>query len=192
MKNLKPAVLTLFSAALCVAAIPSFAKEHKKHVILTKKPIEQFDKIYFPKIKDYKANLECISLERYFTAGDFAKLTFRLHNVDSKPLVVYEWLERSPDNLRLYFYKMKEGEQAPPPLRKFTPLIPDVGKKPKRMTLELQPRNAVLVDKLLPFIRLLDVKKPTAFLVFATLNLRSISARSGIIKIFVLPRGKTH
>ena len=169
-------------------AAPSFAGNAPKHVVLRKKPIEQFDKIYFPKIKAYKVSLECISLERYFTSGDFAKLTFSLHNIGSKPLVVYEWLERDPDNLRLYYYKLKEGEKAPPPLKEFVPLIPDIGKKPRRMTLELQPGTSVIVDKLLTFIRLTHVTRATTFVVFAELNLRSISARSDFIKIVVLPR----
>ena len=185
MKNIPVILVILAFLPICVSAGTA-----PKHVVLRKKPIEQFDKVFFPKIKDYKVKLECISLEQYFTAGDLAKLTFSLHNLGLKPLVVYEWMEREPDNLRLYYYRLKEGQDDPPPIKEFTPLIPDVGKKPKRMTLELQPRTSVLVGKLLIFIRSLDIKKPTKFVVFAELNLKSISARSEFVKITVLPRGR--
>jgi hypothetical protein len=181
-------VATLLFASLLLTPTPVRAGG-KKGKTISKKPAESFNEIYFKKLKDYKIRLTCFSRNRFFSAGDFAKLTFVLKNTGNKDLVVYEWFEREPDNIRIYYHVWEKGMDAPP-LKEFKELAPSIGKKPKRMTLELRPKTSVVVDKLLTFIRILNVEKPVSFILFAELNLKSISARSEFIKIVVLPRGK--
>jgi len=178
------------SAVACLALIShsAFAAGKKKR-LLEKKPAEAFKELHFKKIKDYKIKLECVSVSRFLMAGDLPKITFSLTNIGKNDLVVYEWFEREPDNLRLYYHVWKKGMDVPP-LKEFTPLIPPVEKKPKRMTLELKPKTSVLIDKFLTFVRVVDSKEPVTFIIFAELNLTSISARSGFFKVTVLPRGK--
>jgi len=175
--------------AMFVIAQPSSRAKVKKGRVFVKKPSSAFNEIHFKKLTGYKVALDCASQDRFFIAGDLPKLTFRLTNLGKKDLLVYEWYERENSNIRLYYYKLDAGMDSPPPLKEFTPIIPMVGDKPARMTLDLKPKTSVLISTFLTFVRVVQVKKATTFLLFAELNMKSISARSKCIRIVVLPRG---
>jgi hypothetical protein len=147
---------------------------------------EDMKKINFKKVENVNVELELVSHLREFKAGKPVKLTFRLRNYSLKPLVVYEWMMKESDNLRLYYVPWKANMRKPPK-KDWIPLIPNFEKNIKRVTLELAHRNFVLIDKKLPFIKDMETKAPQIFVVYAELNLTSISAKSRLIKITVKP-----
>jgi hypothetical protein len=66
-------------------------------------------------------------------------------------------------------------------------LAPKIPEKPKRLTLQLNPDNSVYIDKFLTFVNDMRLTKPKQFIVYAELNLTSITVRSPYIRITVKP-----
>ena len=153
---------------------------------------EEEDKTVLPKdfkfkqIKDYDAELECVSPKREFKAGSKVKMTFRLRNYAMKSLVIYEWYEKEAYNIRLYYIPWSPGMKIPPK-DKWNSVIPTVEKDARRMTMELRHRSSALIDVELPFIEKLKTDHVQYFYIFTELNLTSISVRSKFIKIMVKP-----
>ena len=56
------------------------------------------------------------------------------------------------------------------------------------MPLQLDSGNSVYVDKLLPFIAKMKLTEPRKLVIYAELNLTSITKRSPYIKITVVPQ----
>ena len=151
------------------------------------KKAEDMDMIYFPKIRKYDIGLEVVSLKRKFKAGQPAVITLRLKSFALKRLVVYEWLEKESDNISLFWIPW-HGTMKKPKKEDWFSYIPKIEKKPKRMPLTLEHRNSVLIDVKIPFIeKIKGLNKAQDFVVFAELNLSSISAKSDYIKITVTP-----
>lgn len=171
-------ILSVFLAIFAVQ--PVYAKT------LSKKRAEDFKKIFFPKIKKYSIRIECASYEREFKAGKPAKMTFRIKNLSTKPLVVYEWFMRESLNLKIYYTPWTKGMKKPKK-EDWMVISPKIPEKPRRMPLELEPGNYVYIDKLLPFITNMKLTAPKEFVVYAELNLKSITKRSPYIKIKVTP-----
>ena len=178
MRLSKYILLVMFSAIFAVS--PLSAKT------FSKKKAGEFKKLKFPKIKKYSVRVECVSYEREFTAGDTPKMTFRLKNLSTKPLLVYEWFMRESLNLKIYYIPWKEHMKKPKKEDWFL-IAPKMPPKPKRMPLQLDPGNSVYVDKRLTFISKLKLTEPRQFIVYAELNLNSIKKCSGYIKITVNP-----
>ena len=153
---------------------------------ISKKKADEFKKLYFPKIKKYSVRVECVSYEREFTAGTSPKMTFRLKNLSTKPLLVYEWFMRENLNLKIYYTPWTEHMRKPKK-EDWLVIAPEIPPKAKRMPLQLDPGNSVYIDKLLTFISKLKLTEPSEFIVYAELNLTSIKKRSAYIKIKVIP-----
>jgi hypothetical protein len=168
-------------------SIAAFVALSVSGVTKGKKREEEFKKLVFPKIKDFSIRIECVSYKRQFTAGETPKMTFRIKNLSRKPLVVYEWFMHEADNLKIYYTPWTKGMKKPKKeeWRVISPKIPD---KPKRMSLQLDFGNSVYIDKTLPFIAKMKLNKPVEFVMYAELNLTSITKRSPYIKITVIPR----
>jgi len=144
----------------------------------------------YPPIKGARVKLECVSPGRVFQAGQPAKLTFRLKNLSARSLVVYEWFMTEANNLVIHYAREDASGQEQPDQAEWLTFQPQPGPKERRSTLELMPGNATLIDCELPFVRQLDPKtltKPATFLLYAELNLNSLSAKSPIIVISVQP-----
>jgi hypothetical protein len=180
MKIIKTASL---SVALLLAI---FATHSLSANSISKKKASDFKEIFFPKIKKYSIKIECVSYEREFVVGKPAKMTFRIKNLSSKPLVVYEWFMNEPFNLKIYYTPWTKGMKKP---RKedWMVLTPKIPKKAKHMPLELESGNYVYIDKFLPFIANMKLTAPKEFVVYAELNLTSITKRSPYIKITLTP-----
>ena len=155
---------------------------------ISKKKSADFKKIFFPKIKKYSIRIECVSYLREFSVGEPGKMTFRIKNLSSKPLVIYEWFMRESHNLKIYYTPWTKGMKKPKK-EDWMVLIPEMPEKPKpkRMVLELETGNYVYIDKLLPFITNMKLTEPKEFVVYAELNLTSIKKRSPYVKITVTP-----
>jgi len=147
---------------------------------------EDIKNLKFPKIKKYNVELECVSPIREFKAGKPAKMTFRLRNYALKPLIIYEWYAKESNNIRLYYVPWK-AKMKKPPKDQWIPIIPKIGKKPKRLSMELTHRSSVLLDVDLPFIKDMKTDHIQTFVIFTELNLTSISTKSQMIKIEVKP-----
>ncbi|NOY75399.1 MAG: hypothetical protein GXP32_06365 [Kiritimatiellaeota bacterium] len=153
---------------------------------ISKKKADEFDKLYFPKIKKYSIRIECVSYERDFIARETPKMTFRIKNLSSKPLLIHEWFMVEEFNLKIYYTPWKKGMKKPEKedWHLVSPVIPA---KPKRMPLQLDAGNSVYVDKFLPFVAKMKLTEPKEFVIYVELNLMSIKKRSPYIKIKVSP-----
>ena len=177
--------LSTLAFLLSFFCMPLNAEKKKREI--TMKKSEDFNRVYFPKIKNYDVELDCVSYLRSFKAGDDVKLTFRLTNFDIKPLVIYEWFAKEANNIRLYYIPWHKGMKKPE-ASEWIPIIPDVGSKPERSSLELKYKNNVLIDVPLPFIKELKPERDVRhYIIYAELNLNSISAKSKYIKITIKP-----
>lgn len=150
-------------------------------------------KMSYPKIKNYEVNLKCMTFDRAFEPGKPAKLTFGLRNEGGSSVMIYEWMMKESDDLRLYYVPFKEGMKTPARNSKeWLAELPEIKGNPRRMPLELAPKNTVLIEKELNFTASVapGTKEPKYFLVYAELNLESISAFSEPVKIVVEPRAQ--
>lgn len=144
----------------------------------------------FPPVKGAKLRLECISPGRRFNAGEPAILTFRLKNLGSKRIVVYEWYMKEEDNLTIKFAPSSGEPTAASDQVDWLTSRPATAVADRRMPLELAPGNAVLIRRELPFVRDLDPQAmtgPVEYLLYGELNLQSLSARSQVIAVTVQP-----
>jgi hypothetical protein len=135
----------------------------------------------YPKLHNYKLRLELLTARRRFYAGEDVKITYRLKNIGKKSLRINEWYMNEADNVRLYYmpYKTK--------ITRFNPkewiLIEPEYKLPKnRFELVMYPKNMVLIDKALPFVKAAGEDNPTIkrgkYYLVAELTLNSVHARS--------------
>ena len=179
MKNLLLifSVLLMLTFAACVS--------HKTQAFDKTYP-EPTKKIIFPKIKEYNALLERVSPIMEFKAGTSPAMTFRLMNLSTKRLILPEWMMNEPDNLIIYYIPWEKGMKKPP-IDKWQVLAPKTKLNPKRMTLDLNHRNSVLIKSKLTFIKDMKIRTPKDFLLFGALNLTSIRIKSRIMKIRINP-----
>jgi hypothetical protein len=142
----------------------------------------------FPLVKYKKGDivLEKMTPEVEFKAGTEPKITYRLANLGLKRIVVYEWFMKEADNICLYYIPWEDGMKIPP-FKEWKEIKPDVGEKPRRMTLDLHPRNSTLIDVKFSFIKDLKIYTVKDFLVFARMNLMSLPVKSRITRIRVVP-----
>lgn len=150
-------------------------------------------KIKFPKLEGYEASLKCVTTkpeDMTFRPGAPAKLTFGLKNEGANPIITYEWMMKESDNLRIYYTPWKEGMKTPEKNSSDWILEkPEIKGNPRRMPLELHPKNTVLLEKEIQFVK--DIKpgfkEKKYFLIYAELNLDSFSAFSKPVQIAVEP-----
>ena len=180
MRNHAPTSLIIGMFLVMFAVQPVAGKA------ISKKKASDFKNIFFPKIKKYSIRIECVSYEREFSVGEPAKMSFRIKNLSTRPLVVYEWFMNETYNLKIYYTPWTKGMKKPKK-EEWMVISPTIPKKPKHMALELDPGNYVYVDKLLPFIAKMKLTEPKEFVVYAELNLTSIKKRSPYVKITVTP-----
>lgn len=167
-------------------------------VLLTNSCVSQqtqaFDKTYpepsaqiqFPKIEKYKAILERVSPKVEFKAETVPEIIFRLKNLNSKRLIVPEWMMDETKNIRIYYTPWQEGMKKPEDSQ-WKVISPAIEENPKRMTLDLAPNNAVLLKTKLDFIKDMKIITPQDFLIYAELNLSSLPIKSRWMKIRINP-----
>lgn len=148
--------------------------------------------INFPKVKDCNLELSCLSKEtkRTFTAGQPAVLVFGLKNIGATPVTCYEWYPDESQNLIVKYAVAEEGKN--PSKEDWKQELPEEKPRKRIIPLQLSPNNTVLINKNLNFISKMggDVSKPVTFYVYVELNLKSMSARSAVVKVQVIPAAK--
>ncbi len=148
-------------------------------------------KINFPKVKDCKMALSCLSKKTTFTAGQPAELVFGMKNTGATSTVCYEWYPDESQNLIINYAVVKEGKE--PSKEDWKQEIPEEKPRKRIMPLELSPGNTVLINKKLDFVSKMDAKNissPVTFHVYVELNLKSMSAKSAVLKVTVMPAEK--
>jgi len=180
--NSTSSVRSIFALGLMVISLAVQAEEARRLPPPT-------NAIKFPKLENYRVRLECVSPKRSFKAGQPVNLTFRLKNIGRQRVIIYEWFIIEGKNLRLFYLPFEESAEKPKP-EDWSCLIPELGERERRNTLEIKPGNSDLINKELPFIKAIDPKKLLTtqdFMIYGELNLNSISARSRAIKVSVNP-----
>ncbi len=174
-----------FSGKILIAGIILFNFNH--NAFPEDKPKDITPKIAFPKIKNSSSELVCLSSEKTFPAGKAAKLTFGLKNTGATSIMCYEWKMDEQLNLVVNYTEWKGQKNLKD--ADWQKEIPQAKGNLRLMPLELAPNNKVLIDKELDFISKIpsNIKEPMTFYVYAELYLESLAAKSGIIKITVLP-----
>ncbi len=151
---------------------------------------EQMDKtpeLKFPKLKNYEVKLECLSSEKEFPAGKAGMLRFALRNCGANSFMCYEWKMDEQLNIAINYCEWKGQTNLKD--ADWKKEIPERKGNLRLMPLELAPNNRVLIDKKLDFIEKIpgSIKEPLTFYIYAELNLESMSAKSSMIKITVIP-----
>jgi len=144
-------------------------------------------KIKFPKVNDYKVKLDCLSKKTTFTAGQAAGLVFGMKNTGATSLTCYEWHPEESENLIVNYALAEEGKK--PSKEDWKHEIPEEKPKKRIIPLQLSPNNTVLINKNLDFISKMnaDINKPVTFYVYVELNLKSMTAKSSVLKVTVMP-----
>lgn len=166
----------IFFVTIFLSAIPVSRAEDAKT-----------SKIHFPKLKNYKVELNCLTQNLKFKPGKKAKITFGLKNVGANSIICYEWKMDESQNLSISYAELKNEKDIKDAVwQKEAPLPQE---NPRLMPLELAPNNNVLIDKELSFVEKIspDISSPMVFYIYAELNLESISAKSPTIKIVISP-----
>jgi len=191
----------IFSVNAQNITFPSDKKKKEKPKRATKfvlKPIEEqvFEHTFpapppnmkFPLVKYNKDDvvLEKMTSQVEFKAGTEPKITYRLANLGLKRIIVYEWFMKESDNISIYYTPWVDGMKIPP-FKEWTEVKPKTGEKPRRMTLDLHPRNSTLIDIEYSFVKDLKIYTIKDFLVFARMNLMSLPIKSRITKIRIMP-----
>lgn len=142
-------------------------------------------KINYPLIEGYRVTLAPYSPRRTFYAGEKAVIVFKLMNIGKSPLTIYEWRLKESENVKLYYMPYKKVKTTKK--SDWTCIPPETWGT--RATLTLNPQNAALIEKKVPFITSLkpsDVSQgELKYLMFAELNLKSIRARSDVFVITI-------
>ncbi len=145
----------------------------------------------FPEIKNANAVLECVSTRRTFFSDEDIQLTFKLRNLSENRLLIYEWMRKQEDNIRLYYF-LSENPDGAPPISEWKVLAPEIKVPAKRQSIELSSWNSTLVDKIFKLEEIgLDPNSmfgPKILLVVGELNLKSIKLRSEIVNIEIKKR----
>jgi hypothetical protein len=142
----------------------------------------------YPKIKEAKLKLELMTPRRSFYAGDDVELSFKLTNLDTKEILIYEWMANEADNLKVYYHIYRKDLKTFD-RRKWKFVEPVLPEKPKRTPLSLSPKGSALINVKLPFIKEIDPstlkKGGVKYYIVAELNLGSVFARSrvAIVKV---------
>ncbi len=171
------AVLTLFSVA--ISAEPASGRTKR---------------ITFPKVKDAVAALECMTPQRVFAAGEKPVIRLRFKNFGLNKFTVYEWMMEEGHNIRYYYAETPElGKDEKPDFSAidWKRMDPKTEEKPQRAILDLNPKNAVFVNKELDFVEDVKLEKNEQhreYLVYFELNLKSVDLKSEVIKIAVKSR----
>ena len=204
MKHFFIFTLLIFVCSSVFSQQPVFPSDKKKNKLPKRaskfvlKPIEEqlFEHTFpdppknlkFPLIKFDKKEvlLEKMTPKVEFKAGTEPKITYRLQNLSLKRLIVYEWYMKEENNIEIYYTPWEEGMKLPP-FKDWKKISPEIGEKPRRMTLDLRHRNSTFINAKLSFIKDLKLYTIKDYLVFAKLNLMSLPVKSRIIKIRVIP-----
>ncbi|MCF6174949.1 MAG: hypothetical protein L3J71_04230 [Victivallaceae bacterium] len=135
----------------------------------------------YAKLRNYRLKLELLTARRRFYAGEDVKITYRLINLGKKSLRLNEWYMNEPDNLRLYYMPYKQQLTSFNP-KKWILVDPDYKQPPSRFELVMRPKNSVLIDKQLPFVKAAGEDNPTVkrgrYYLIAELTLNSVDVRS--------------
>lgn len=144
-------------------------------------------KIKFPVLKNYKMELSCLSKKTTFTAGQPATLVFGMKNTGATPITCYEWHPEEPGNLIVNYALAEEGKN--PSKEDWKQEIQEEQPIKRLIPLQLSPGNTVLINKNLDFVSKMatNISKPVTFYVYVELNLKSMSAKSAVVKISVMP-----
>jgi hypothetical protein len=199
-------LLFIFSGIICwnvSAQQPVFPSDKQKKSLkkaskFVLKPIEEqlFEHSFpdppknlkFPLIKFNKNDilLEKMTPEVEFKAGTTPEITYRLINLSLKRIIVYEWYMKETNNITIYYTPWEDGMKLPP-FKDWKKIAPKIGKKPRRMTLDIRHRNSTLINVPFSFFKNLKLYTTKEFLVFAKLNLTSLPVKSRITKIRIIP-----
>jgi hypothetical protein len=147
----------------------------------------------FPALKNVNAEFDCVSPRRTFYTDEDVKLTFRLTNFSDRKLLIYEWMRRQEDNVRIR-YHLASGEEAVPPFAEWkliAPIIPaDV--PPPRQSLDLTTSCSTLIDKTFKLsdfgLGAGDISGDRFMLIVGELNLQSLRLSSKPVKIQIRRR----
>jgi len=178
--------LVLFISSLCCITMftSGCVRESTSKKIATRSPQRKS----YAKLHKYKLKLELLTSRRRFYAGEDVKITYRLKNLGSKSLRINEWYMNEPDNIRLYYmpYKRKMTRFNP---KEWILVEPEYKQPANRFELIMSPKNMVLIDKSLPFVKAAGEDNPTVkrgkYYLVAELTLNSISTRSKPIIISI-------
>lgn len=182
-----------FFKKICIILVFNFISCSAERYQVNIKPSRIATK--FPPIKNYSAELDCVSPKRTFYNDEAIKLTFRLTNLNKEKLIIYEWMRKQEDNILIRFTKFTEDTTLPQ-ISDWHLLKPEISDYPPRQTLELFYQNSVLIDKtftaeeLNPDKNHLDI--PFKIALVAELNLNSLKLQSRVIVIEIRNRGKVY
>ena len=171
--------LLLFSLSLCCITMfmSGCVREATSKKLATRSPQRKS----YAKLHKYKLKLELLTARRRFYAGEDVKITYRLKNLGRKSLRINEWYMNEPDNIRLYYmpYKAKLTSFNP---KEWILIEPDYKQPTTRFELVMSPKNMVLVDKSLPFVKAAGEDNPSvkrgSYYLVAELTLNSVNAKS--------------
>lgn len=135
--------------------------------------------------KKFHIELECVSSLREFKAGKPVKMTFRMRNYEFKTVFIKGWMVKEINNISLYYIPWQEKMKKPPENQWFS-IKPELKAKPESMTLELSPRNSVLLDVELPFIKDLKPSEPKHFVIYAQIKVDYIIKNQIKVDTFLL------
>lgn len=169
--------LLLMSTVITALLLNGCVRTTKCRKIATRNPQRKT----YAKLHNYHLRLELLTSRRRFYAGEDVKFTYRLTNFGKNLLRINEWYMHEPDNIRLYYMPDKA------PLTSFDSkdwiLLEPNYKLPKnRFELVLYPKNSVLIDKQITFIKQAGADNPTVkrgkYYLVAELTLNSVDVRS--------------
>ncbi len=184
ISHISNALLLVLSVLFTITLSSGCTRVRKNPEISTRIP--QRDS--YEKLQNYQLQLDLLTPRRRFYAGEDVKLTYKLTNVGEKSLCIAEWYMNESDNIRLYYMPYRKK------LAKFNSkdwilVDHDIKQPPHRFELVMLPKNSVLVDKTVPFIKAAGEDNPTVkrgkYYLIAELNLNSVDVRSKPIVISI-------
>lgn len=147
---------------------------------------EPSKEIKYPLVENFKTVLERVSPIVEFKSGTTPQVIFRLKNLNTKRLILPEWMMKEENNIKIYYAPWSKGQKKPEK-DQWKVLIPQIEENPKRMTLDLAPRNSVLLKTKLNFVKDMQINSPQDFLIYGELNLSSLPIKSRLMKIRINP-----
>jgi hypothetical protein len=175
LKNVFIAALLVFAAFFMTSCVTEKVdmKRWKAH-----KPI----KANYPEVKNYRLALFPIG-KTQFKAGEKSQLSLCLKNINSRLVRIDEWFMNEPDNIKLYYRPFDNKITKFSPDSGWTCIAPEYRKDANRFQLVLYPRNNVIVNKDLPFVKNSTPGQWKRYMVVAELTLKSVSVRSKIFSV---------
>lgn len=140
----------------------------------------------YPKLKDYKFDLNLVHPGRSFAPTDEITLNFRLKNLGDKPVRIDEWFMSEPDNLRIYYRPWQKNVfEFDKNDKNWKCLEPVHASNANRFELIVSPGNVVFIEKKMNLSKSVPVVELTEkrYLIVAELALTSLDVKSGVIEI---------